>query len=149
MSLFTLMPEWAIHLIFSVGLLGIIAGFVLGFLPFIQQYVIPVKIISLLIFALGLYLEGGLAKDKQWELKIKDMEKKVAEAEAKAANVNTEIVEKVVVEKQIVKIKGDKIIEYIDREVKIYDDKCIIPEVAIKAHNMAAKNEIPLDESKK
>jgi hypothetical protein len=35
------------------------------------------------------------------------------------------------------------VIEYIDKEVKVYDNQCKIPDVAIKAHNMAASSEIP------
>jgi hypothetical protein len=92
---------------------------------------------------LGVYLEGGLAEKNKWELRVKEMEKKVAEAQAKAAVVNTQIVEKVVTEKEYIKVKGAKVVEYIDREVKVFDSNCTVPEVAIKAHDMSASNEAP------
>jgi len=125
--------------------LGTIAGFVLGFIPLISKYKLPIQIISLLLLSLGVYLEGGLAEKAKWELRVKEMEAKVAQAEAKSAVVNTEIVEKVITQKQVIKVKGDKVIEYIDREVKVFDNTCTVPEIAIKAHNMAAKNEAPED----
>jgi len=137
------LPEFVVHLIFLAGLVGTIAGFVLGFIPFVSKYKLPIQIISLLLLSLGVYLEGGLAEKAKWELRVKEMEVKVAEAEAKSAVVNTEIVEKVITQKQVIKVKGDKVIEYIDREVKVFDNTCTVPEIAIKAHNMAAKNEAP------
>jgi len=142
------LPEAFIHIIFLVGIVGTIAGFVLGFLPFIGKYKLPIQIISLLLLSLGVYLEGGLAEKAKWELRVKEMEVKVAEAEAKSAVVNTQIVEKVVKEREIVRVKGDRVIEYIDREVRVLDNICTVPETAIKAHNMAAKNEAPLEASK-
>jgi len=142
------LPEFVIHLIFLAGIVGTIAGFVLGFIPFVSKYKLPIQIISLILLSLGVYLEGGLAETAKWELRVKEMEVKVAEAEAKSAVVNTESVEKVITQKQVIKVKGDKIIEYIDREVKVFDNTCTVPEMAIKAHNMAAKNEAPSEDKK-
>ena len=142
------LPEFVVHLIFLAGVAGTIAGFVLGFIPFVSKYKLPIQIISLLLLSLGVYLEGGLAEKAKWELRVKEMEAKVAQAEAKSAVVNTEIVEKVITEKQFIKVKGDKVIEYIDREVKVFDNTCTVPEIAIKAHNMAARNEVPVEDKK-
>ncbi len=137
------LPEFVVHLIFLAGIVGTIAGFVLGFIPFVSKYKLPIQIISLLLLSLGVYLEGGLAEKAKWELRVKEMEKKVAEAQAKSAVVNTQIVEKVVTEKEYIKVKGAKVVEYIDREVKVFDTNCTVPEVAIKAHDMSASNEAP------
>ena len=137
------LPEAFVHMIFLAGVLGTIAGFVLGFIPFVSKYKLPIQIISLLLLSLGVYLEGGLAEKAKWELRVKEMEKQIARAEARAAKVNTVIVEKVVKEKEFIKVKGQKVVEYIDREVKIFDENCDVPEVAIKAHDMSAGNEMP------
>lgn len=142
------LPEFVVHLIFLAGVVGTIAGFVLGFIPFISKYKLPIQIISVLLLSLGVYIEGGLSEKAKWELRVKEMEAKVAEAQAKAAVINTQIVEKVVKEKEIVKVKGDKVVEFIDREVKVFDNSCTIPEIAIKAHNLAAKNEMPPEDKK-
>jgi hypothetical protein len=144
MWIFTITPDWVIHTILGIGIVGVILGFVLGFMPFIGKYKLPIQIISILILSLGLYLEGGLADNKEWLFKVAEMEKKVAEAEVKSAKVNTEIVEKIVTQKQIVKQKGDTVIKYVDREIVKYDTKflpggtCEIPQEFIKAHNAAA-----------
>jgi len=145
MWILSFMPEWAFHLMLGVGVLGTVAGFVLGMIPFIKQYVIPVRIISLLILILAVYLEGGLADNKIWEARVSEMEVKVAEAEAKAAKENVKIVEKIVRKTQIVRIRGEDIIKYVEKEVVKYDEKfaaggqCELPKEFIKAVNDAAE----------
>lgn len=157
MWIFTIAPEWVIHLIFSVGLLGVIAGFVLGFIPFINRYLLPIKIISLIVFAFGLYLEGGLADNKEWQLKVKEVEAKVAKAEAESARLNTELQAALTNKTDVIKQKGDTIIKYVDRyrdrevlktvegpervrveEVIKYVETCPVPKELIDIHNQAA-----------
>jgi hypothetical protein len=145
MWILSFLPEWAFHLMLGIGILGTVAGFVLGMIPFIKQYVIPVRIISLLILILAVYLEGGLADNKIWEARVKEMEVKVAEAEAKSAKENVKIVEKIVRKTQIVRIRGEDVIKYVEKEVVKYDEKfaaggqCELPKEFIKAVNDAAE----------
>ena len=145
MWILSILPEAAIHIIFGLGILGTIAGFVLGFIPFIRPYKLPIQIISLLTLVLGVYLEGGLADYKEWELKVKEMEAKVAQAEAKSANVNTEIQEKVVEKTKVIREKGRDIIKYVDKEIVKkeevikYVENCPVPKDIIDIHNQAAE----------
>ena len=133
-------PDNVIHLALVIGLAGILAGFVLGVIPLIGKYQLPIQIISIIVFAASLYLEGGIANEAKWKLKIAELEAKVAKAEAKSPVVNTQIVTKVLTKKQVIKQKGDDIITYVDREVVKYDATCPIPESVITAHNAAASS---------
>lgn len=139
------LPEWIVHLIFGIGLAATILGFALSFIPIIKQYLLPIRIIGILVLVLGVYLEGGLADHKEWLIKTAELKTKLADAEAKAAKENIKIVEKVVVKTQVVKQRGQDIIKYVDREVIKYDTKfapggiCEIPKEFIKAHNDAAE----------
>jgi hypothetical protein len=158
MWILTILPEAAIHIIFGLGVLGTIAGFVLGFVPFVKAYKLAIQVISLLVLVLGVYLEGGLADYKEWELKVKEMEAKVAQAEAQSANKNVEIQEKVVETTKIVREKGRDIIKYVDRwntkevikevegperirreEVIKYIENCPVPKEMIDIHNQATE----------
>lgn len=146
MWILSILPETAIHIIFGIGVLGVIAGFALGFISAIKPYKLAIQICSLLILVFGVYLEGGLADYKEWELKVKEMEAKVAKAEAEAANKNTEIQEKVVEKTKVVREKGQTIIKYIDREVvknneviKYVENCPAIPAAIIEQHNKAAE----------
>jgi hypothetical protein len=125
--------------------LGTIAGFVLGFIPFIKTYKLAIQIISLIVLVFGVYLEGGLADYKEWEIRVKEMEAKVAQAEAKSANTNVEIQEKIVEKTKVIREKGRDIIKYIDKEVVKkeevikYIENCPVPKEIIDLHNQAAE----------
>ena len=140
MWILSYLPDFVTHTIFFVGVVGTVAGFVLGFIPFIKLYQLPIQIISILLLSLGLYLEGGLADQAIWQLKVKDLEAKIAKAEVESQKVTTEVVTKILTKKQIIKEKGEDIVQYIDREIVKYDNTCPIPVEVIKSHNAAALN---------
>jgi uncharacterized membrane protein (DUF106 family) len=145
MWILSILPDAAIHIIFGLGILGTIAGFVLGFIPFVKTYQFAIQICSIIVLVFGVYLEGGLADYKEWELRVKEMEAKVAQAEAKSANTNIEIQEKVVEKTKIIREKGRDIIKYIDKEVVKkeevikYIENCPVPKEFIDLHNQAAE----------
>jgi len=92
MWILSFLPDYVTHLILFAGVIGTIAGFVLGFIPFIAPYKLPIQIISILVLSFGLYLEGGMADNEIWQMKVKEVEAKVAQAEAKSQEKNVEIV---------------------------------------------------------
>jgi hypothetical protein len=145
MWILSILPDAAIHTIFGLGILGTIAGFVLGFIPLIKTYRLAIQIISLIVLVFGVYLEGGLADYKEWELKVAEMKVKVAEGEVKSANANVEIQEKIVEKTKIVREKGRDIIKYIDKEVVKkeevikYIENCPVPKDIVDLHNQAAE----------
>ena len=158
MWILSILPEAAIHIIFGLGILGTIAGFVLGFIPFIKSYKLAIQVIALLLLVLGVYLEGGLADNKEWQLKVKEMETKLAQAEAKSSEKNVEIQEKIVEKTKVVREKGRDIIKYVDRwntkevikevegperirreEVIKYIENCPVPKEMIDIHNSATQ----------
>ena len=145
MWILSILPDAAIHLIFILGILGTIAGFVLGFIPFVKTYQFAIQICSIVILVFGVYLEGGLAENKEWELRVKEMEAKVAQAEAQSANKNIEIQEKIVEKTKVIREKGRDVIKYIDKEVVKkeevikYIENCPVPKEIINLHNQATE----------
>jgi hypothetical protein len=145
MWILSILPDAAIHIIFGLGILGTIAGFVLGFIPFVKTYQFAIQICSIVILVFGVYLEGGLAENKEWERKVKEMEAKVAQAEAQSANKNIEIQEKIVEKTKVIREKGKDIIKYIDKEVVKkeevvkYIENCPVPKEIIDLHNQATE----------
>ena len=144
MWILSILPDAAIHIIFGLGILGTIAGFVLGFIPLFKTYKLAIQVCSIIVLVFGVYLEGGLADYKEWELKVKEMEAKVAQAEAQSANKNTEIQEKIVEKTKVIREKGRDIIKYVDKEIVKkeevikYVENCPIPKEIIDAHNKAS-----------
>ena len=146
MWILTILPDWVFHAILAAGVLGTIAGFVLGMIPFIKPYIIPIRVISLLVLSIGLYLEGGMADSAIWQARVKEVEAKVAVAEAKSQEKNVEIVTVIAEKTKVIRERGQTITKYIEKEVPVdkevikFVENCPIPDIIIKSHNAAATN---------
>ena len=145
MWLLYLLPSWYTHAVPVLGLALILVSMFLKVIPFISTYYIPLRIIGLVTLLFGIFFEGVMYSGKDLHEKIKELEAKVAAAEAKSAEVNTKIVEKIVTKQKIVKERGEDIIRYVDKEIIKYDVKfapggqCEIPKEFINIHNRAAE----------
>ena len=139
------LPDWIFYAIFFVGLLGLLATYVMKFIPLVNVYRTPIQAISILAIAIGTYMSGAISNEEAWQAKVKEMEAKVAAAEVKSAKENIKIVEKIVKKTEYITRRGQDIIQYVDREIVKYDTKfapggvCEIPKEFIKAHNDAAE----------
>jgi 4-hydroxyphenylpyruvate dioxygenase-like putative hemolysin len=103
------------------------------------MYKAPIQIVSVIFIVIGVYMAGSIANEEAWQAKVKEVEAKLAEAEARGAVETVKIVEKVVVQKQVIKEKGKDIVQYVDREVVKFDNKCEIPPAFVEVHNKAAE----------
>jgi uncharacterized membrane protein len=139
------LPNWIFYAIFFVGLLGLLATYVMKFIPFVYVYRTPIQAISILAIAIGTYMSGAISNEEAWQAKVKEMELKVAAAEVKSVKENIKIVEKVVTKTEYITRRGQDIIQYVDKEVVKYDTKfapsgvCELPKEFIKAINNAAE----------
>ena len=141
----SLLPSIVFHAILAAGLLCIFVSMVLKVVPFVSTYYIPIRIVGFVLFVLGVYFEGGLGIQAAMMERVKEMEAKVAAAEAESKKENIKIQEKIVYKQQIVREKGAEVIKYIDREIVKYDIKfapggiCELPKEFFISHNEAAK----------
>jgi hypothetical protein len=157
MWLLHLLPDsliaWVVNTILIAGAVTTAAGFFVRFIPFVNQYRIPVQIVGILLLTTGVYFEGGYTTEMAWRERVREVEAKLAAAETRSAEVNTEIVTKVVTQTKIVRERGDDIIRYVDREVVKnqevikFVENCPIPDVIVNTHNAAALNR-PIEEKK-
>lgn len=137
------LPYWIFYAIFFAGVLGFIASLVMRFIPVVYMYKTPIQVVSIILIAVGTYMSGAISNEEAWQARVKELEVKVAESEAKSAQENVKIVEKIVYKDKVVKEKGNEIIKYIDREVVKKEEvvkfieNCPIPKDIIDVHNNA------------
>lgn len=129
------LPNWIFYLLLIASVAAFLVVRFVKVLP--QAQLIQAGSIAAAFFSI--YMIGAISNNDAWLARVKDLEVKVAEAEAKAATVNTDIVQKTLVKTQIVKERGQDIIKYVDREVIKYDTTCVIPKEFVTAHNKAAE----------
>ena len=157
MWLLHLLPDslisWIVDVVLIAGTVITVAGFFVRFIPFVNTYRIPVQIAGILLLTVGVYFEGGYTTEMAWRERVREVESKLEIAQKQSAEVNTEIVTKVVTQTRIVKERGDDIIRYVDREVVKnqevirFVENCPIPDIIINTHNAAALNH-PVEEKK-
>jgi uncharacterized membrane protein len=129
------LPNWIFFLLLLTGIAAFLITHFIKALPNAQL----IKLASVVTVIVSVYMIGAINNNDVWLAKIKDLEVKVAAAEAKSAAANTDIVEKIVVKTQVVKQRGQDIIKYVDREIVKYDTTCVIPKEFVLIHNKAAE----------
>lgn len=152
-----LLPEamilWVCNILLAAGIALTVAAFFIKSIPILNQYRLPAQILGIALLVIGVYWRGGYAVEQDWRERVAEVEAKLAAAETRSAEVNTEIVTRVVTQTKIVRERGDDIIKYVDREVVKnqevirFVENCPIPEIIINTHNAAALNK-PIEEKK-
>lgn len=131
------LPNWVTHLVVLSGLALLVVAFFVKFIPFVNQYRLPAKVLGVVLLLGGIWLEGGLYYIDQTRAEIARIEKESKEA---TARIEEEYKNKT----KVIKEKGDKIVQYVDRYItKEADARCVIPVNVVELHNSAAKNELP------
>jgi hypothetical protein len=142
---------WFCNILLLVGIVLTALGFFVHRIPFLYQYQLPFKIGGVLLLAAGVYFRGGYAVEMTWRERVAALEKQLAVAEAKSAEVNTVIEQKVVYRDKVVREQGKTLTEYVDREVvKLIPAQCDrLPQELIDVHNRAARIDRVVDDAKK
>ena len=128
-----------INALLVVGLIGMVIGFIGGKIPFVGTYATIIKIVSIVLFCIGLYWKGGYSVEEDWRQRVADMEEKVRIAEEKSKEVNTVIETKYKDRVKKVTETRNIIVEKIKINEKIIDAKCELDPVVISILNEAAK----------
>ena len=92
----SLLPSIVFHAILAAGLLCIFVSMVLKVVPFVSTYYIPIRIAGFVLFVVGVYFEGAIGIQAAMMERVKEMEAKVAAAEAESKKENIKIQEKIV-----------------------------------------------------
>jgi len=135
---------WVINLILLIGLAGtavsVMFKTVIRYLPQLIAYRTALQVVSVLVLILGVYLKGGYAVESMWRERVKELEAKVALAEAESKVVNTEVKEKIVERVRVVK-ETQVVIQEKLRDVQVtVDSQCKIHPKVIDILNEAALN---------
>jgi hypothetical protein len=155
-------PDWIWILFLIAGVLAYFAS------RFLAAYRLPLILGGAAAVILSTWMLGAASNEAKWDARVKELEDKVAAAEAESKKENVVIQEKIIYKDKIIKEKGKTQLEYIDRIVKgdteiIVKDMsdvereafkkkqaeleyslkmCPVPQIIIEEHNKAALKEI-------
>ena len=145
MWILNFLPDWIFHFILLAGIGGLIASYLMKFVPFVYMYKTPIQLVSVVAIVGSTFMLGAAWNDQAWRDRVAELEQKVAAAEVKSVEETVKIVTKVKYKTQIIHEKGEEVVKYIDREVVKYDVKfapggiCEIPKEFIEVLNKAAE----------
>lgn len=135
-------PQGVYHSLVIIGIIGLIASYLVKFIPFIYRYLIPLQLVSIISLVTGIYYSGVTANEAKWKAEVGKLKKDVLIAEERARNISAKV-EYVFVDR-VQKVKDVQIlIQEKLRDISVsIDSQCRVTPDAVNAINSAAKNEV-------
>ena len=113
------------YVLWGAGITLYIVSKLVKWIPMISTYKLPAELVGILLAVFAAYLFGSHSTQMLWEGRVKEMEEKVAAAEAKSKEVNTVVKTKIVYKTEVA--------------VQI-DKKCEVDPAVIDILNKAAED---------
>ena len=128
---------YVINMSILAGVAITIAGTFLGFIPFISRYKSILHLVGIAVLVLGVYCKGVFSTDAAMREEVRALEAKIAVAEKKAQEANTQVQTKIVT--KIVKIqdKSNTAKETLRRKKDTINAECNLSDDAISAYNFS------------
>jgi len=154
-----LIPNWFWTLVLWAGVLSIVASYILGKIPFVAQYKIPLRVGGVVATLIGVYFYGVIANEAKWQARVEELERQVKEAEVEGEHANQKLGQVLEEKKQVVQQKTREVVKYVDKwrtkeilkevpvegpervrveEVIKYVENCPVPREFINLHNQGA-----------
>jgi len=134
------LPDWIFYAILLAGVAGLVASIVLKFIPFVSQYRLPIQVAGAVLTAFGLYMSGAISNEAAWLARVAELEKKVAAAEIKSAETNTQLVSKLAQRDKEIATRQTELKTRIQQVAVAMDQECKISADVISILNDAAQS---------
>ena len=109
--------------------------------PVISAYIYVLHIVAGSLVVIGAYFKGGYLTEMEWRQRVEQVQAKVDKAEQDSKEANKKLAKESKKKREIIIVHKASTQQYINSEVKKYDNTCIIPQSFIKAHNDAAEKQ--------
>lgn len=147
----SLLPDWFWTLVLIAGILGVLAAWVLKFIPFVSQYKLPIQVGSVLCLLIGVYFQGVIANEAKYKVEHDRLKEEIAKAEAAFKSANDELSKAQAERDTAIAEKGKSITKTIDRFIK--GDTVTVTKEIVKERNLTEeerkKLEAQIEELKK
>jgi len=133
------LPDFIFHILLLVGLLGLVASIVLDSIPFISTNAKAIQLASAVVLAIALYFEGAISDNNVWVDRVHQMEKKVAEAEAKSADANTKLVTEMAKNREKIAANQQAVKQAIQQNIQAINSQCKLTDISVEMYNQAVR----------
>jgi hypothetical protein len=132
------LPDFIFHILLLVGLLGLVASFVLDSIPFISTNAKAIQLASAVVLAIALYFEGAISDNNAWQARVQALELKVARAEAESADANGKLSKQLAAKDKEIALAQAELKNRIKQGAAAMDAVCKIPADVVAILNDAA-----------
>jgi methionine-rich copper-binding protein CopC len=133
------LPDFIFHILLLIGLLGLVASIVLDSIPFISTNAKAIQLASAVVLAIALYFEGAISDNTAWVDRVHQMEKKVAEAEAKSADANTKLVTEMAKNREKIAANQQAVKQAIQQNIQAINRQCKLTDISVEMYNQAVR----------
>ena len=151
-----LIPNWFWTLVLWAGVLSIVASYILGKIPSVTQYKIPLRVGGVVATLVGVYFMGAIANEEKWQARVDELQRQVKEAEVEGEAANQKLGQALDKNKQLAQQKNKEVVKYVDKwrtneilkevpvegpervrveEVVKYIESCPVPKEMLDIHN--------------
>lgn len=131
-------PNMVFHLLVILGILAVIVSFFTPKLMF-GPYETVAQFAAVLILSVGLFFEGALSNERNWQYKIAEAEKHIAELMVESEQANVKLVEQLAENERIQAELQHATRTEIVRVEKVINKGCTVAPDAIRVLNSAIK----------
>jgi hypothetical protein len=138
-----LFPDWVFFLFLVLGVLGVLASFVLTIISLVKNYKLIIQVLSIFLLVIGVWFQGAISNEKIWQAKIHELELKLAKIEAQSLQINLDLTQEILINEslrqEVQNAKEKVIVKYITK----YDNKCELSDAFVRLHDSSANDELP------
>lgn len=134
------LPDAVFHAIFIGGVLAIIAGYLLTAIPFVDKNAKVIQVAGIVLTVIGVWFEGGIARDQYYREKIDELKVKIAQAEKEAAEANTKLAEALAKNQILIKENTEINRQKLKEQAQKLNQECKVNNNVIGILNNAARN---------
>jgi hypothetical protein len=159
-----LIPNFFWTLVLWAGVIALAASYLLGKIPFVAQYRIPLRVGGVIATLIGVYFYGVIANEAKWQARVTELEAKVKVAEEESTQANKKLDDTIAENKKLAAQKTREVIKVIDKwrtreilkevegpervrveEVIKYIEQCPVPKEMLDIHNKGADKPVKGD----
>ena len=132
-----------VHGAIVLGIIGLIVSFLSNVIIVVRPYKNAISLVSILLLTSGSYFEGKFDKEKEYQQRVAELQKRLDEITEHSKHENERIEKEVVDRLSKLKGKVNETKKDIEKHKKVIDSECVLPDVARMLYNRSIKNEVP------
>lgn len=134
------MMAFIVHGVLLFGIVALALTYISKLFPLPTVYIGPARIAAVAILCVGIYLEGAYGTHQWYQNEVKELQQKIAEAEAKSEDLNNQLTAEIQKNSQVITNHTESVQTIIRENTVTIDKECKVDPLVIDILNNSARN---------